>query len=641
MRLIAIFCLLLMYAAGYAQKAAKTEGSDVLFMVDKKPVLSDEFTYLYKKNHTKKEDFTEAKEDEYLNLLIIFKLKIAEARARGLDKTPAFHKEFDTYREELKKPWIGGKDDLDRLTKEAYDHLKEEIKAVHILITVKPDALPADTLIAWNKISALRLRAVGGEDFEKIAMESSEDPSAKTNGGNLGYFTAMQMVYPFEEGAFATPKGEISPIVRTRFGYHIIKVIDRVPSRGEVEVAHILLRGNDPKVKNQIFDIYDQLKAGRPWDELVKQYSEDSNTKNSGGKLRRFGVAAFAQVPEFEQVAFSLKTPGEISDPFQSKVGWHIIRLEKKIPLLPFKEMEQELKRKVSRDERYQISKAQNLMKRKTEMGFSENAENRKLVFDHADSTLLQGKWKYEPTVGLTIFSLQGQPITVAEFVEYTKSHHSPTALTALPYVSKLYNDFVEQKIGRLEELALAKDNPEYRMLLKEYEEGILLFEIMEKEVWNKASEDSIGQHKYYDTHVAKYTAGNRVEARIFSTPDQVFFNNIKAKIAKGDTLTAADMKRFKSVQNKKAYERGDSKVVDKVNWVFGTQETEVDGVYYLVDVIRLVPPGVKSFSDSRAGVISDYQDMLEKTWVEALRQKYPVKINKKARKAVIAKLNK
>jgi len=363
-----IFLLALQFIGVSAQDNKKAKPPLVLFTIDGKPTHTNEFIYLYKKNHNNKsQDYTESKIDEYLNLFINFKLKITEAQKRGLDTTAKFTNELHTYREELKKPYRAEKDVLDKLTHETYDHLMQEVKASHILIQIKPDAAPEDTLDAFNKIIDIKKRIVAGEDFEKLARELSEDPSAKYNGGSLGYFTAMQMVYPFEEAAYQTKVGDISSIVRTRFGYHLIKVFDKKPSRGEVEVSHILMRStkdNEVKVKNQIFEIYDQLKKGRNWDELCKQYSEDSNTKNAGGKLKPFGVGVLAAVPEFEATAFAIQTPGEVSDPFQSNIGWHIIRLEKKIPTPAYTEIESSLKKRVARDERMKISEEALAVKR-------------------------------------------------------------------------------------------------------------------------------------------------------------------------------------------------------------------------------------------------------------------------------------
>jgi peptidyl-prolyl cis-trans isomerase SurA len=182
-----------------------------------------------------------------------------------------------------------------------YERLKEEVKASHILIMVEPDASPADTLKAYTRIVDIRNKILQGEDFAAAAIAYSEDKSAKVNQGSLGYFSSLQMVYPFETAAYQTPVGQVSLPVRTRYGYHILKVFDRRPARGEVEVSHIMIRTSDEKdlskAKNTIFTIYEQLQAGVKWEELCKQYSEDPATKDSGGKLRPFGTGGMAGVP--------------------------------------------------------------------------------------------------------------------------------------------------------------------------------------------------------------------------------------------------------------------------------------------------------------------------------------------------------
>jgi peptidyl-prolyl cis-trans isomerase SurA len=617
----------------------------VLFTVDKNPIYTNEFVYLFKKNHSNSQEFTEAKVNEYLDLFINFKLKITEAHNRGYDTTLKFTKELKTYGDELKKPYRAEKDLLDKLTKEAYDHLTQEVKASHILIQLKPDATPDDTLKAFNKITDIRKRIFGGEDFEKLAKEFSEDPSAKFNGGSLGYFTAMQMVYPFEEATYKTKVGEITPIVRTRFGYHVIKVVDKKSSRGEVEVSHILLRtakGDEGKVKDHIFEIYDQLKSGRNWDELCKESSEDTNTKNSGGRLRPFGIGALPSIPEFEATAFALQKPGEVSDPFQSSIGWHIIRLEKKIPVPAYSEVEASLKKRVARDERLKISEQAAALKRKNDLGFTENASNKNKMYLLADSSLLKGKWKFKGNDELKnglLFSVGNKKITVGDFTSLVEKKQASSKLSPSNYMSQLYNSFADEKINEAEEEKIVKENPDFQHLMTEYREGILLFEIMEREIWNKASDDSLGQKKFYNENLEKYKAGPRVEARIFSTPDKSFIDEIKKKIARGDTLTAVDLKKFKSVQNFRNYEKGESKVINKVNWVPGLQETDIDGIFYLVEVSRLVDAGTKKFNEARAQIISGYQDSLEKNWVASLKKKYPVKVNNKAKSAVMQEL--
>jgi peptidyl-prolyl cis-trans isomerase SurA len=641
--LILFLCSVSLLALGQSSKQTKPE---VLFTVNKAPILSDEFIYLYKKNHQNKpEDFTEVKINEYLNLFINFKLKVAEARTLGIDTTAKFSKEFKTYREDLKKPYRAEPDALERLTKEAYDHLTQEVRASHILINLKPDAFPSDSLAAYKKIDDIRKRVAGGEDFEKLARELSEDPSAKYNGGDLGYFTAMQMVYPFEEAAYKTDKGKISNIVRTRFGYHLLKVIDKKPARGEVEVAHILLRtetADDTKTKNKAFEIFDQLKAGRPWDELCKENSQDANTKDTGGKLRAFGVGALASVPEFENTAFALAKPGDISDPFKSSIGWHIVRLDKKIPLPPYSEMAESLKRKVARDERLQISQQALTIKRRKDFGFTEIAENKKFIFNLADSMLTKGKWKYTgDNASLTkpIFKIQTKNVSIGDFVNYVKTNQAPSSMIPAAHINQLYNFFVDEVITEVEEAMLIKEKPEFKNLLTEYREGILFFEIMEKEIWNRASQDTSGQRGFYERNKAKYVGGNRVEARIFSTPDKNLITDFKKKIEKGDTIQNADIKKLKSVQGFRNYEKGESKIIDNVSWSSGLHETETDKTFHLVEINRLVAPGTKSFEEARASIISDFQNELEQNWIALLRKKYPVEINQKVKKSVVTAL--
>ena len=645
MRLLIVFLVLTCSITTFGQKTTKVTKPLSLFTVGSKTVYTDEFTYLYTKNHpSKPEDFTDEKINEYLNLYINFKLKIAEAQHRGMDTTASFTKEFNSYKDELKKPYLAETNELDKLTKETYANLTEEIKVSHILINLKPDVTPADTLAAFQKITDIRSKAVSGEDFGKLAREFSEDPSAKSNDGSLGFFTAMQMVYPFEAAAYKTKVGDISQPVRTRFGYHIIKVFDRQPARGEVEVSHILLRtgtSNDAKVKNTIFEIYDQLKGGRKWDELCSEFSEDNATKSAGGKLRPFGIGALPSVPEFEKVAFALQQPGDVSDPFQSSIGWHLIRLERKIPILSFKEMEPALKRRVSRDERLQISKTSLMAKRKKELGFVEGDAVQQIK-SFADTSLVKARWKFRGEEALksqTLFSIESKPVLVGEFIAFIYKNQVNSALSPEAFLNQLYEKFVEEKLNKREEEILVVQHPEFRNLLNEYYEGILLFSIMEKEVWNKASEDSTGQHKFYDQNQSNYAAGDRLEARIFSTDDKVFLEEMQLKISKGDTLTKADIKKFKSVQNSRPFEKGENKIIDKISWSIGIHQAEADGIYYLVEVARLVPPGIKTFSEARAQVISDYQDNLEKNWINELKIKYPVKINSKGKKFALTEL--
>lgn len=638
--LLAIICI-----DGVSQRSKSTK-AQTLFSVGDKIVTTDEFMYLYKKNHTATEDFSQQKIAEYLDLFINFKLKVREAGNRGIDTTAAFVKEYNSYKEELKKPYLPENKLIDSLVKITYKRLQEEVRVSHVLIGVKPDALPADTLQAYNRTLEIKQRAIAGEDFGSLAALYSEEPMARTSKGDLGYFTALQMVYPFENAAYMSKKGDIVGPIRTRFGYHVLKIEDRKPARGEVEVSHIMIRTggerDEANSKNLIFEIHDQLRGGVAWDELCKQYSEDQSSKSNGGKLRPFGVGAMATVPEFDRVAFSLQHVGDVSDPFKTQYGWHIVRLEKKIPLPSFDEMATGLKGKVARDERVQLSKQALMQKLKGDFSFVENAEVKLKMLATADTSLSKGTWKIPTSVvgKETLFSIKSKNVPGRSFLNYVQQNQKPNSQTSDKYMEQLYQAFVEKSINELLEIEIIKAHPDFELLLKEYYEGILLFDIMEKEVWKRASEDSLGQRKYFDANAAKYAAGERAKAVIYTSGATDVIVALKGYLEKKDTINIQKIIQSKGVRKEGGvFQKEDRPVLSKIDWRPGLYSVENNRMYYLVQVNEMVPPGSMSFEEARASVISDYQDSLEKEWLVQLRKKYPVNVNEKAKKYVVEKL--
>jgi peptidyl-prolyl cis-trans isomerase SurA len=624
-----------------AQKTTQSSEQPV-FTVDNKPVTVNEFVYLYKKNHQpKKAEYTREKMDEYLELFINFKLKVAEAMKRGIDTTAVFKKEFNTYHDELRKPYLPDAGLVDSLVALTYQRLKEEINASHILIGTGENPTPETERAALQKILGIRERALKGESFEALAASFSDDPSVKINQGNLGYFTALQMVYPFEMAAYQTPEGGISEPVKTQFGYHILKINDRRPSSGEVEVSHILLRTGENKdnaeAKNKAFEIYDQLQSGVSWDELCKQYSEDPSSKDIGGKLRPFGVGVMAALPEFERMAFELQKPGDYSDPFQTQYGWHLIRLERKIPLSSFEEMKTSLKNRVSRDERVQVSKQQVYDKLKLKYKFVENAQLREKIFASADTSLQKGEWKPTPELnsaaGEMLFSVNGSPVTAKDFLLHVRSNQKRSKLAPRPYMEQLYNGFAESRLIEKVESTIVATNPEYKWLLNEYYEGILLFDIMEKEIWNKASSDSIGQRAFYSKRPDAYRADERVEAEIYSSQSLKDVEQLRDAITAGDTAKREELIASQKIRREQGnFEKSDRIILSKVPWKTGVHIGENNNLHYLVNVKAMLPPGSKTFQEARAEVISDYQTYLEKEWIAKLRKTHAVKVNKKGR---------
>ncbi len=627
----------------FAQKSKKNSREKnteplSLFSIQDKVVTAEEFLYLYKKNHPAAVDHTPAKIQEYLDLYVKFKLKVTEAINRGMDTTAAFKKEFNSYKEELRKPYLPDNKIIDSLVRLTYERLQFEIEASHILFGVKEDAVPADTLIAYNKCMEIKERANKGEDFGMLAEQFSEDPSAKQNQGSLGYFTALQMVYPFETAAYQAKVGEVVGPVRTQFGYHLIKVFDRRPSSGEVEVSHIMLRvspsKDDAAVRDQIFKIREQAVAGVAWDELCKQFSEDTGTKDAGGVIRAFGIRGMASVPEFEEASFALKNIGDISDPLKTAYGWHIIRLERKIPLPSFETLEPSLKNKVSRDQRVQISKQKFLTKLKKHYRFTENQKSKttalQILKDEGDLSVIAKD---------VLFDLNNVHYTVADFMVFVNKSNTNSAKTN---GDKLFDAYVQECIMQLEEKRILNEHPEYAMLLKEYYEGILLFEIMEKEVWNKATQDSVGLEKYFSTYADNYHAEERAEMNLYSSQKADFSTALTNLIQQADSIKIVEYISKNGIRSESGlFQKEDRPIFSSLNWAVGLQSADNNGMYYLAEILDILPPGPMSLEEAKVSVLTDYQEYLEQLWVENLKTKYPIKINEKGKKYVFEQLQK
>ncbi len=643
-RIALSFIVLLSFGEAWGQTLPMSD--QVLFSLRNKPVSADEFIYLYRKNHPgdKPEDYTREKVEEYLDLFVRFKLKVEEARHRKMDTASAFLTEFNGYREELRKPYLPDSHMIDSLVRLTYARLQEEIRASHILIRVAQDASPADTLAAYNKIQALRKRIIEGEGFQAVAAAYSEDQSARRNKGELGYFTALQMVYPFETAAYETPVGKVSDPVRTAFGYHLIYVTDRRPSQGEVEVSHIMLRTgegyDDDKARTTIFELYDKLQKGMSWADLCSQYSEDQSSRANGGRLKPFGVGtmAMAGIPEFEQIAFGLHDVGQISDPFQTQYGWHIMRLESRKPLAPFEELSASLRNKVSRDERAHLSRMAVQQKMRKEFGFREYSTAKDRVAAMADSTLTRGAWNPEPGLdsGKPLFIMKDHTYTIGDFLQYARQNQKRSFLSPNEYLNDLYEGYVTAIQGEWLEAKIKAENPSYAWLLNEYYEGILLFEIMEREVWSKASDDSVGQRDYYERHRGDYQAGERIQATIYASAVPAQMKALEQLVTKHDSAAVEEFVSKNKVRREQgAFERTDRPVLEKIDWQPGVFVTEHSGLTYLIEVVSILPPGQKTFGEARAAVISDYQDELEDRWIKELKKRYPVRVNRKGKQLV------
>jgi peptidyl-prolyl cis-trans isomerase SurA len=487
-------------ALSFISITALAQNDQTILVIDGKNISKAEFENVYKKNNGKEVATDKKSLNEYMDLFINFKLKVKEAEVMGLDTVSAFKQELGGYRKQLAAPYLTDKNVNEGLITEAYERMKTEVRGSHILVKCAEDALPKDTLIAYNKITEYRKRAVKGEDFAKLAVESAKDgdPSATDNKGDLGYFTSLQMVYPFENAAFNTKVGEVSQIVRTRFGYHIMKIVDKRPNQGEMLVSHIMVRlkkemtGLDSiNAKKKIEEIYAKVKAGEKFNELAKQYSEDKQSAEKGGELSWFSAGKMPVV-EFENKAFALKNNGDYSEPFMTKYGWHIVkRMDKKDLPAPFETVKAEIKQKVNKDSRSQAGRSALIARVKKENNFKENKVMVKKVatfpalteFEAViDSSYFLGKWKAEKASALTkeMFSLGDKKYTQTDFAKFLETRQTRRVVSDKKFtLEQQYKNFVEESAVAYEESKLESKYPEFKALMQEYRDGILLLNLL------------------------------------------------------------------------------------------------------------------------------------------------------------------
>ena len=621
----------------------------VLMTINGKPVLKSEFEYIYNKNNSNN-SLDKKTLDEYVDLFINFKLKVEVAKSQGIDTTASFVNELSGYRSQLTKPYLTDQKVDDQLLQEAYDRMKEDVEVSHILIRLPETATPADTLKAWNEINDIAKRVnVKKEDFGKVAKEVSQDQSAAQNLGYIGWISAFRTVYPFETMAFNTPVGTISKPVRTAFGYHLIKVQGRRNSFGEILVSHIMrFTAQGDSVTNKaakvtIDSIYARIKAGDDFGTLAKNYSMDKGSSVKNGELPWFGTGRM--VPDFETAAFALKNVGDISKPILSPYGWHIIKLLDKKGIDTYENSKAEIERKVKRDERANRGQQSFLAKLRADyklqtvsanlLEMSKLADKRTI----SDSTFLVDAAKLKKP----LVTFADKTFTQSDFAAYLKKNNTGEKTTAADVLSAKLNAFADSKLLSYEDSQLEKKYDDFRFLMQEYHDGILLFEVSNKEVWDKASKDTAGLDNYFKAHKEVYTWEKpHYKGRVIYCKDKETFKAAKQIVSKSniDSIDKYLRKRLNdSIQHVKIdkglYVQGDNKVVD--NQIFKTKDKFIPGADYpyVFVVGKMLKNKPEDYTDVRGLVTADYQEFLEKEWIKTIRAKYPVKVDQDVLKTV------
>lgn len=598
--------------------SAQNKKDKVLLTINKKPVYTSEFLRIYNKNKDIVSQENKKDIDEYLELFINYKLKLQEAHDLKLDTVPSYLREFNKYKKQLIAPYLKDRKVTDKLVKEAYNRMTEEINASHILITLPPNATPKDTLKAYNTLIEARNKVLNGEKFETVAKKYSKDPSVKQNGGKLGYFTAFSMVYPFENATYNTKKGEISMPFRTQFGYHIVKINDRRPSKGEIKVAHIMIRekkGNPNYAKNQIQDIYNKYKQGEPFKKLAKQYSDDKMSAMKGGVLKPFSYGRM--IPSFADVAFSLKNKGDVSKPFKTKFGWHIVKLIDKYPVKSYDELKDFITKKIEKGDRSVV------------VGKSMANKLKKKYHVKVDNTILShylNNPKNKELDSKILFRIKQKNYTVSDLKNYLKKKRNKT-----------YQDFIDDMVLEYYKNHLEEENQDFANTLQEYKDGLLLFDLLQKKIWTKAEKDTVGLQQFYNKHINNYKWKKRIKAEIASCTRKE-----KCEIVKNLLQSNTPIEKIKDTVNEGAtihvlftsgiYEINDTKLPKNIEIKKGVSDviTEAKNDFKVVKIDKVLPETIKKLNETRGKVISDYQEFLEKEWIQNLHKKYSVTKNKK-----------
>lgn len=635
---------LLIFSFLFVSAFLSAQTKEVLFTIDNHPYYNDEFVRVYNKNLDLVKDDSQKDLDKYLDLFLGYKLKVEKANKIGLQNGLNYQNELKSYRNQLSKNYVNDSKVTNELVKEAYDRMQQEVRASHILVLVDEGALPQDTLKAYNKVIEIKRRLDAGEDFITVAQQTSEDPSVKENNGDLGYFSAFRMVYLFENAAYNTKVGQVSKPFRTRFGYHIVKVVDKRVNRGEVTVAHIMIvKQNDAaqneKAKTTIDDIYKKIQQGEAFESLAQQFSEDKSSAPKGGVLQRFGSGQLSS-EEFENVAFELKEKDQISVPFQSQFGWHIVKLIEKHPVRSFDEMKFELEEKIRKDERSLLITNSLAKKLRDKYTITKDVKIIAKIKAAVNDDFYSQTWvvpeKSKELNGDVLVINKDKKINAKLFLDFIAAKQKSNIKTKpiVRLVDELFEKFTEEQLIAYYNENLENEYPEFKNVMDEYRDGLLLFDLMEKEIWNRAKNDTIGLHNYFANNIKNYQWKKRYSADILSSTDKKTVEKAQKFLKKGKSLEYIREQLNKdgkvNIMSKSGMYEEDYDVLSQFeNLSKGvTSIVSKDQYFFVVNITDEKPAGAKELSECKGKAISDYQQYLENNWVDELKSEFNIQVN-------------
>ena len=617
--------------------------NNTILEIDNQTVNKIEFEQIYWKN--KKEKIATKEDlDEYIQLFINFKLKVIAAEDLGLDTTKKFIDELSGYRVQLEKPYLIDTSINEDLINEAYYRTINEVNASHIMTKLGPNPRSEDTLKAFNKIKDIRNKIISGKvGFEEAAEELSEDPYARSSKGNLGYFNAFKMLYSFECAAYNTPIGKISDIVRTKYGYHIVKPNSIRKAKGRVKTSHIMittsLKTENNLSKEKINAIYkDLVEKTKTFEELAVEFSEDRKSAKNGGEIGWINSGGNFY-PEFEEAVFSLNIDGEFSKPFKTPNGWHIVKRLNYEPVGDLKSMSYNLKNKIQKDARAQKTKSSFIDKLKIEYQLKNMLNMKELI------TIIKNKnFNYEnmeankkiKTIKNTLLTFSNISYTNYDYIEYLlKSKSIEKNKIDQNLIKQQFEKFINQKIIDFEKTQLEAKHPDFKALMKEYRDGILLFEISDQKIWTKAIKDTAGLKEFYALNKATWIWPNRVNGTLFTSESKKTLKKVSSLKTKKSLSNDSIM----SILNKDnlfnlKYE---NKIIDdfsKYNLTFDQLNKGYNGPFnyeeklVLIYVEEKLPQRNKELKEAEGIIVSAYQNYLEDQWLTRLKKNHTITIN-------------
>ena len=640
-------CFLFILFLQSSSTAQFPQNDPVLFIVEKDSVKVSEFKYIYEKNNRDSLRNTRESIADYLDLYIKFKLKVRAARQEGLDTVKALQDELNMYRQQLAKNYLIDKEVEEAIAKTVFERKKKDVHVSHILIAVEN---AQDTSAAYQQILNIKDSILNhGRSFEQMAVRYSQDPTAKQNKGDLGYITAM---FPrgfenFEHLAYSMNKGAVDGPIRSRAGYHLVKLHDTRPAKGTVDIAHILVRKpdimNDSRVavaKDKIWDAYRALENGQSWDHVLNEYTEDKKSKARNGLVGTFSIGVYE--PSLEKVAFSLEENGAYSEPVESSIGWHILkRLKRERPQdQTFEEVKKSLLQELEETGRLEAAQQALVNKIKKQAPFKLYEEVYQSFKNNHLNNFTSYNWQAPEIDSPSVLLAFGNDLTKTEldFIQFLKRNtrerlRMDRRLSHEEAADQMLELFVNESALEYEQASLEEKYPDFKNLMREYREGILLFEVTKEKIWDRAPKDTVGLKEYYEAHKQDYQWNERARILSFkaSPKDKKEFEKMINLLKKKGV--EAVIKKYNKDSTVVTYESSTlekgKKDLSGIPWREGSvyDIRERGGVYTFQYVSEILPAQPKTLAEARGFVISDYQSQLEIDWINYLEEKYRVKV--------------